>query len=88
MSAQYRTERAKLIAKYCRKFGVTPELVKLGHLTVGKSTEEVVYCPTRSDLPWWGMGSNSEDWQDGPTQDKPRWATRPPKTVMVSRRKR
>lgn len=90
MSAQFRTEWSKMVDKYARTFGVDPSLVKAASV-LNKLLgfyEDSVWCPSRPDLPVWGMGSNSEDWEDGPTQDLPRWVTRPPKTVLVSRRKR
>jgi hypothetical protein len=62
MSAQYRTECAKLIAKYCRVFGVHESIV----VCRNARGEDEIHCPSRPDLPSWGMGSNSEEWQDGP----------------------
>lgn len=64
MSAQYRAELCKLVAKYARTFGV--------------HGEDKIHCPSRPDLPRWGMGNNSEEWQDGPRKPAP----------IVSRRKR
>lgn len=83
MSSKYRAELCRLAAKYARMFRVHESLVVLRNV----HGEDEVHCPSRPDLPRWGMGNNSEDWKDGPTQDKPRWATRPPKVTIVSRRK-
>lgn len=85
MSAQYRAEFAKLVDKYCRTFGVLVSQVAHAWRPGG---EDFIWCPERPELPAWGMGAGEQDWKDGPTQDLPRWATRPPKTVLVSRRKR
>lgn len=88
MSAQYRTEQSKLVKKYCRMFKVNESDLKTGQTWNRLGFWEwSVWHPDRPDLPIWGMDLDV-DWKDGPTQDLPRWATRPPKTVLVSRRKR
>lgn len=89
MSAQYRAEVHKLCDKYARAFGVDASLVRTEQKCVNGLWDLCIHVPSRPDLPRWGMGNNSEDWQDGPTQDKPyKWMRRPPKVVIVSRRKR
>ena len=88
MSAQYRTEQVKLIDKYCRTFGVTVDDIETGEKLLNGSWDWCVWSAKDPTLPAWGMGADDRTWEDGPTQDKPRWATRPPKTVLVSRRKR
>jgi hypothetical protein len=82
MSAQYRAEVHKLCSKYARTFGVAPELVEYR-----RDPDGVVHCPSQPELPKWSMGADDQEWQDGPSQDRVKWA-RPPKTVIVSRRKR
>ncbi len=79
-----------MVDRYCRVFGVEPSLTETGSVLnkLLGTWEWSVWCPSKPELPVWGMGADDQDWQDGPTQDKPRWATRPPKTVLVSRRKR
>jgi len=74
MSAQYRSETAKLAAKYARTFGVHESLV----VWRNARGEDEIHCPSRPDLPRWGMGANSEEWSDGPRVEQ----------STISRRKR
>jgi hypothetical protein len=62
LSAQYRTELQRTAEKYARMFGIHVSLVVCRNMR----GEDEIHCPSRPDLPKWGMGSNSEDWQDGP----------------------
>lgn len=74
MSAQYRTEYAKLVAKYARTFSVHESMI----VCRNARGEDEIHVPSRPDLPSWGMGNNGEDWQNGPRKQQP----------IVSRRKR
>jgi hypothetical protein len=85
MSAQYRTESTKLKNKYCRTFGVDIALVAYRN----QRGEDEIYCPSRPELPAWGMGSNGEDWQDGPNRPRNlRHRSDKPQLKIVSKRKR
>jgi hypothetical protein len=74
-----------MVDKYARTFGVGVDLVSHRNLR----GEDEIHCPSRPDLPAWGMGNNSEDWEDGPNRPRNlRGLSNKPKFKLVSRRKR
>lgn len=78
MSTLQRVESTKLVNKYCRTFGVTQDLLKTGVVQnrARGEWEWSVWCPSRPELPVWGMGSD-EDWESKPVA-----------RVLVSKRRR
>lgn len=89
MSAQHRAEFAKMVGKYCRTYGLEESLTRTGDVwnKVLGTWEWSVWCPSRPELPTWGMGADDQDWEDGPNRPRHPIGSDKAKFKLVSRRK-